>query len=73
MMHNSQFTIPAVNLVYHGTKSVSYLGPKICSILPDRLKRIDSLGAFKTTLKSWNPEKYPCRLCRIYIHNASFI
>ena len=29
LRHNSQFTIPAVNSVYHGTESVSLLGPKI--------------------------------------------
>ena len=73
LRHSSQFIIPAVNLVYYGTESVSYLGPKISSILEDRLKKIDSLGAFKMALKSWNPEKCPCRLRRIYIHNVGFI
>ena len=29
--------------------------------------------SFKTAIKSWKPEKCPCRLCRIYIHNVGFI
>ena len=52
MRHNSQFTIPAVNSAYHGTESVSFLDPKIWDILPDRLKKIDSLRSFKTAIKS---------------------
>ena len=47
LRHNSQFTIPAVNSVYHRTESVSFLGLKIWDILPDGLKKINSL-----TLKS---------------------
>ena len=35
---NSQFTIPPSRTVYHGSESISYLGPKILNILPDRLK-----------------------------------
>ena len=57
---NSQFNIPAVNSVYHRNESVSFLGPKIWKILPDKLKKIDSLVAFKTATKSWKPEKCPC-------------
>ena len=47
LRHNLQFTKPAVTSVYHG--------PKIWNILPDRLKKIDSLGASKTAIKSWKP------------------
>ena len=52
LRHNSQFTIPDVNSVYHGTESVSFLGPKIWNILPDRSKKIDSLGVYKNAIKS---------------------
>ena len=73
LRHISQFTIPALNLVYRGTESVSFLCPKIQDILPDRLKKIDSLRTFKTAIKRWKLEKRPCRLCRIYIHIACVI
>ena len=29
LRHTSQFNIPPIHSVYHGSKSVSYLGPKI--------------------------------------------
>ena len=52
LRHNSKFTKPAVNSVYHGTESVSFLGPKNWDFLPDRLKKIDGLRAFKAGVKS---------------------
>ena len=61
LRHNSRFTIPAVNSVYHGTGSVSFVGPKIWDVLSDRLKKLDSPGAFKTAIKGWKPEKCPYR------------
>ena len=44
---NSQFTIPPIRTVYHGSKSISFLGPKIWNILPDRLKNANSIEAKK--------------------------
>ena len=34
---NSQFSRPRVNTVYHGTESISNLGPKICYLVPSNL------------------------------------
>ena len=42
------------------------------NILPDKLKKIDSLRSVKTAIKSLRPEKCPYRLCRIYIYNFGF-
>ena len=51
---NSQFTIPPIRTVYHGSESISFLGLKIWYILPDRLKNVNSKKAFKTQIKNWN-------------------
>ena len=51
LRHSSRLTTPAVNLVYHGTESVSSFGVKVGNILPDRLKKIESLGTFKSAIK----------------------
>ena len=69
----SEFSRPIVNSVYHGTESISYLGPKIWDILPQELKVIDNLAFFKKEIKKWKPENCPCRLCKIYIENLGFI
>ena len=41
-----------VKSVYHGTESISYLGPKIWDILPEKLKNIDNLEHFKKEIKT---------------------
>ena len=39
----SEFSRPMVKSVYHGTESISYLGPKIWNILPEKLKNTENL------------------------------
>ena len=70
---NSQFTIPPIRTVYHGSESISFVGPKIWNILPDRLKNVNTIEAFKMQIKKWNPENCPCRLCKVYIQNVGFV
>ena len=67
---NSQFTIPPV---YHGSESISFLGPKTWNILPDRLKNANSIEVFKMQIKKWKPENCPYRLCKVYVQNVGFV
>ena len=48
---SSQFFIPKVNSAYHGTVSVSFLGPKIWDLIPSELKGNSSLAAFNNSKK----------------------
>jgi len=73
LRNNTQFTLPAIRTVYHGSESISFLGPKIWNMLPDNLQNASSLEVFKTSIKRWKPENCPCRLCRIYVQNIGFI
>ena len=68
----SQFCRPKVNSVLNGTERVSFLGQVIWDLVPNELKDIGNLTAFKT-IKKWSPEKCPCRLCKVYISNVGFI
>ena len=43
----------SIRIVYHGSESISLLGPKIWNILPDRLKNANSIEAFKVQIKKW--------------------
>ena len=58
--------------VYHGTESISYLGPKIWDILSEKLKNIDSLEHFRKEIKTWKSGKCLCRLCKVYIESVDF-
>ena len=59
--------------VYHGTESISYLGPKIWGILPDYYKTIQNWDTFKIKTKKWKPESCPCRFCKVYIDRVGFL
>ena len=59
---NSQFSRLLVRSVFHGTESISYLGPVIWDILPDGYKNLPNFSAFKNRIKKWKPANCPCRL-----------
>ena len=70
---NSNFAVPNVKSVFHGSESITYLGPKIWDIVPLHLKEFTSLNAFKKGIKKWQPKNCPCRLCKQYVLNLGFI
>ena len=59
--------MPDVRSVFHGSKSISYLDPKIWDIVPLELKELTSVVAFKKGIKEWKQENCPCRLCKKYV------
>ena len=69
----SEFSRPIVKTVCHGTESLSYLGPKIWDILPEKLRNMDNLESFKKEIKTWRPDNCPCRLCKVYIEGVRFL
>ena len=69
----SEFSWPMVKSVYHGTESISYLGPKIWNIMPEKLKNIEDLEHFKKEIKTWKPDNCPCRLRKVYIESVGFL
>ena len=73
LRNENSFVARHVNSVYHGTESLSFLGPKIWELVPPDLKTLESLEAFKTRIKKWTPLNCPCRLCRTYLPNIGFI
>ena len=69
----SEFSRPLVKSLYHGSGSVSFLGPKIWEMLPNNYKDIDNLTAFKNKIKIWKPKTCPSGLCKVYINNIGFV
>ena len=53
------FSRPLVRSVFHGTESISYLGPVIWDILPDSYKNLPNVSVFKTGLKNGNLKIVP--------------
>ena len=68
-----EFQSHCVKTVHYGTETVSFLGPKLWSILPNEYKSIININEFKSKIKSWVPQNCPFRLCKTYIHHIGFI
>ena len=51
LRRNDTFEKPKVHSVYHGTESLSFLGPKIWDLVPGELKQSETLYSFKLKKK----------------------
>ena len=58
--------------VAYGTDSVSFMAPKIWSIVPQGSKNSQSLYSFEKSIRKWKPN-CPCRLYKTYLQNVGFI
>ena len=61
-----------VRTVLHSTEPLSQMGPKIWEIVPNDMKDLSTLTAFKKVIKQWRPHACPCRLCRTCIYQVGF-
>ena len=69
---NRDFRLRSVKSVYHGSESISYLGPKIWEIVPAKIKETNSLNSFKIEIHKWVPQSCSCRFCKQYISGVRF-
>ena len=58
--------------VIYGTETISFLAPKIWSVVPLDLKNSTSLMSFKTNIRKWKPD-CSCRLCKRYFQHVGFV
>ena len=61
-----------IKTVRYGTETITDLGPKIWSIIPDEIRESASLEKFRQKIKLWKPNSCPCRICKKYIANVGF-
>ena len=62
-----------VRTEHYGIESLTNLGPKIWSQVPDDIKHSDSLEIFKKKIRQWKPFSCPCRLCKTYVANLGYV
>ena len=62
-----------IHTVFYGSETVSFQGPKTWEIIPDNIKNSNNLNEFKAKIKSWKPERYACRICKVYVQNLGVI
>ena len=73
LSETSQFRTENIKTTHYGIQSVKFIGPKIWAMVPQNIKNSKSLQEFKKLIKVWKPKSYPCRMCKKYAVNISFI
>ena len=73
LRNNPDFAVPMVKSVGKDLEILGYLGQKIWELLPVEIKETKTFSQFKAKIKKWHPENCPCRLFKMYLHNAGFI
>ena len=64
--------VHSVKSVYHGSESITYLGPKIWGIVPVKVRVSNSLNSFKMEIRKWVPQSCHCRYCKQYGSGVGF-
>ena len=62
-----------IKTVRYGTETITYLGPKLWSVILDEIRESASLETFRQKIKLWKPNSCPCRICKKYIANVDFV
>ncbi len=70
---NGDWVIPRVESVNYGIETLRYRGPITWNLLPNELKDIPSLDAFKEKITKWKPLGCKCRLCKTYVRDLGFL
>ena len=60
-------------MVYNGTETLTFLGPRIWEIVPDNILKSNSIEEFKFKIKLWNAENCTCRLCKRFLPQDGFL
>ena len=70
LRNNNSFQRRRVDYIWHGTASVSYLGPKMRNLVPTEIEESESLNAFKFKIKKWVHERCLCKICKVNLEQA---
>ena len=73
MRNYSYFAMPPAKTVNHGLESLSYIGSKLWDSIPSHMKEINSINKFKHVIKTWKPDLWSCRLCKVYLQNIGYL
>ena len=57
----------------YGIESLTYLGPKISSQVPNEIKESAPLAIFRKKIKNWRSTLCPCKLCKTYVVNLGYL
>ena len=62
-----------VHYPQYDTESIGSLGGKIWNLVPVHMKDLKALSTFKSQKNKCIPKDCPCRLCKVYVAQVSFL
>ena len=68
----NDFSSRVPKIVKNGTEKISFLAPKVGTLVQEKLKECSCLEAFKFKIRKWKPN-CPCSLCRTYLQHLGFL
>ena len=69
---NGDFVIPQVKTVNRGIETIRYRGPLTWDIVPEDIRKAESLSIFKNEIRKWIPTNCTCHLCKDYITGVGY-
>ena len=73
LRHGNDSQLPKVHTTTYGIETISFLGNRLWSTLPNILKQASTLSIFKNHIKCWKGESCNCRLCIIYVPQVGYL
>ena len=73
LRHGNDTQLPKVHTTTYGIETISFLGNRLWSTLPNIIKQASTLSIFKSHIKCWKGENCNCGLCKIYIPQVGYL
>ena len=73
LRHGKDTQLPKVHTTTYGIETISFLGNRLWSTLPNIIKQASTLSIFKSLIKFCKGENCHCRLCKIYIPQVGYL
>ena len=62
-----------IRTVPFGSETLSHLAPEIRELVPEEIKKLESVASSKNAIKKWKPANCPCRLSRTCLFQVGFV
>ena len=71
--HGNDSQLPKVHTTINGIETISFLGNRLLSTLPNVVKQASTLRIFKNHIRRWKGENCDCRLCKTYKPQVGYL
>ena len=68
-----ELSISTKDTMNFGMETISYRGPQLWNLIPDKIKSEPSLELLKKKTRKWKYEPCSCRMCNTFLQHIGFI